>query len=211
MTIVRRFLQPDGRIAAAQSARVIADDDRGLALWLELGAARMRRTTLDGTPTRHLPVRDELATATMLSPATWGPYRSLVLIPPDATHSVSWSWTADGTFHGWYVNLESPPAHWWGGVDVQDRALDLRVRPDRSWEWKDEQEFADRTGDPLFFDADTAAAIRAEGHRVAQAASQARFPFDGEWRDFRPDPSWPPTTLPAWWDVPAAGGTPPVR
>jgi hypothetical protein len=77
MTVVLRFLQPDGRIAAAQSARVIADDDRGLTLWLDIGAARMRRTTLDGTPTRHLPVRDELATATMPSPATWGPATAL--------------------------------------------------------------------------------------------------------------------------------------
>jgi predicted RNA-binding protein associated with RNAse of E/G family len=201
-TVVRRFLHPDGRIAAAQAARVIGDDDRGLLLWLDIGSARMRRTGLDGTPTRQLPVRAELAMATMLSPATWGPYRSLVLIPPGGAHSVSWSWTADGTFHGWYVNLESAAGRWPGGVDVQDRALDLRIAPDRSWQWKDEDEFADRAGDPLFFDADTAAAIRAEGGRVAGAAERAVFPFDGTWCDFRPDPGWSPAALPPWWDVP---------
>jgi hypothetical protein len=204
--IVRRFLHADGRIAAAQAARVIADDDRGLVLWLDIGSARMRRTTLDGTPTRSLPVRDELAMATMLRPAAWGPYRSLVLIPLGAEHSVSWSWTADGTFHGWYVNLESSAVRWTGGVDAQDRALDLRVAVDRSWRWKDEQEFADRTGDPLFFDADTAAAIRVEGERVLDAARHGRHPFDGTWCDFTPDPGWPPTALPPWWDAPGRIG-----
>jgi predicted RNA-binding protein associated with RNAse of E/G family len=202
-TVVRRFLHADGRIAAAQATRVLSDDHRGLALWLDIGAARTRRTTLDGTPTRALPVRAELATATTLGPATWGPYRSLVLIPPGATHSVAWSWTADGTFIGWYVNLESPPVRWGGGIDVQDRALDIRVAPDRSWQWKDEDEFADRAGDPLFFDAATAGAIRAEGQRVADTAARGEFPFDGTWRDFRPDADWATAELPPWWDVPA--------
>ncbi|HET9518048.1 MAG TPA: DUF402 domain-containing protein [Actinoplanes sp.] len=201
-TVVRRFLHVDGRIATAHAARVLSDDDRGLALWLDIGAPRMRRVTLDGRPTRYLPVRAELATATTLAPATWGPYRSLVLTPPDAAHSVSWSWTADGTFAGWYVNLESPPVRWSGGIDVQDRALDVRIWPDRRWRWKDEDEFADQAGDPLFFDTATAHAVRAEGLRVIDAAGRAAFPFDGTWCDFRPPADWDLPQLPPWWDAP---------
>jgi hypothetical protein len=101
------------------------------------------------------------------------------------------------------VNLERPAHRWRGGIDVLDHALDIVVQPSRSWAWKDEDDFADRTGSPLFWDERQAQGIRAEGLRVTALADSARFPFDGTWCGFRPDPSWPPSRLPRWWDQPA--------
>jgi hypothetical protein len=202
-TIVRRGMHPDGRIGAVQCGRVVADDERGLRLWIDVGSETLRRTAFDGTPTRQLPIRTELTMPTLLSPSVWRPSRTLMLMPPGAAHSVWWSWTAEGTFAGWYVNLETPARRWSGGVDTRDQTLDVRVAPDRRWQWKDAEEFAEQIGDPLFFDADEAAAIRAEGQRLVAAAQRGAFPFDGTWCDFRPDPSWSPTAMPYWWDVPA--------
>jgi hypothetical protein len=199
-TVVRRCLHPDGRIAAVQSGVVVADDDPGLLVWVDAGAATMRRTTLTGEPTRPLAVRDELALPTMLRPATWGPHRTLRLIPPHGGASIAWCWRTDGTFDGWYVNLESPPRRWPGGVDVHDQALDLIVDPDRAVTWKDEDAFAAQTGE--FWTAADAVRIRAAADRLAGLAARAAFPFDGTWCDFRPDPGWAPAELPAWWDVP---------
>jgi hypothetical protein len=71
---------------------------------------------------------------------------------------------------------------------------------DRSWRWKDEDEFADRTGHPLSSDAGQAARIRAEGERLIEAVVAGTCPFDGRWSDFRPDPAWQPSQLPWWWD-----------
>jgi len=43
--------------------------------------------------------------------------------------------------------------------------------------------------------------IRAEGERVIADIEAARFPFDGTWCDFRPDPAWPTPVLPSTgWD-----------
>jgi hypothetical protein len=194
--VVRRFLHRDGRIAAAQAARVVADDDRGLRLFVDVGAESMRRTDLAGEPTRHLPVAAELALPTMLAPVRRQGYRTLLLLPPGAPHSVSWSWLADGTFAGWYANLETPARRWPGGVDSHDQTLDVLIAADRSWLFKDEEDLG--TLDPA-----EAATVHAEGARLGKLAHTATFPFDGTWLDFMPPPEWTPATLPSWWDVPA--------
>src|SRR5690242_8050174 len=93
--IVRRGMHPDGRIGAVQAGRVITDDEDGLLLWVDAGSATMRRVTLDGTPTRALPIRAELTLPTLLTPATWAPYRTLMWMPVGARHSIWWSWNPD--------------------------------------------------------------------------------------------------------------------
>src|SRR5262249_18838016 len=163
-----------------------------------------RRVTLDGTPTRHLPWESELAAPTLLAPATWQPYETLMLMPPGARHSLWWSFTSAGAFPGWYVNLETPPVRRAGGGDTHDHALDILIAPDRTWQWKDEDEFAEQTTELRFWDQTEAVAIRAEGERVIQLAESQTFPFDGTWCDFHPDPNWAPITLPWCWDLPPA-------
>ena len=192
--VVRRFLHPDRRLAAVQAARVVSDDDRGLLLFVDIGAESMRRTDLTGAPTRHLPVADELAMPTMLAPVRRETFRSLLLLPPGAPHSVSWSWLADGTFTGWYANLETPARRWPGGVDSHDQTLDVLVTADRSWFFKDEEDLG-------ALEPTEAAAVRAEGERLGKLAETATFPFDGTWLDFTPPPEWTPATLPPWWDA----------
>ncbi|WP_306204281.1 DUF402 domain-containing protein [Actinoplanes sp. RD1] len=193
--IVRRFLHPDGRIAAASAAYVIADDERGLLLWSDIGSAVMRRTTLSGTPTRDLPISEELGMTTMLSPTVREHVKSLLFLPRDAAHAVSWSWRADGAFAGWYVNLETPAQRWPGGVDSSDQVLDLLVTPDREWHWKDEEDLV------AAYPRAQAALIRAEGERVTKLVDAAEFPFNGAWLDFTSELG--PAPLPPTWDVPA--------
>jgi hypothetical protein len=107
------------------------------------------------------------------------------------------------------VNLEEHAVRWddggVAGVDVVDQDLDVVVAPDRSWRWKDEDEFAERLAFPGHYWVSDEAAVRAEGLRVIKQAEAGDFPFDGTWTDFRPDPSWPvPTALPDGWDRPVA-------
>jgi hypothetical protein len=87
------------------------------------------------------------------------------------------------------------------GVDTVDQALDLWVEPDGSWAWKDLDEFAERTGHPLYWDKTEAARIREVGERLAELAASRSFPFDGTWTDFRPDPDWPTAQRPEGWDL----------
>lgn len=126
-----------------------------------------------------------------------------MLTPPDAGHSVWWTFTEDLCFAGWYVNLETRSVRWFGGTDHVDQALDLLVEPGRGWQWKDEDEFDEQCRHPeLFWDAATAAGIKAHASHMISLIEQGRFPFDGSWCAYKPDPAWEPATLPWWWDSP---------
>ena len=84
---------------------------------------------------------------------TWSGSDILVFMPPGVAYSVWWFFAAGtGDFEGWYGNLETRHKRWDDGdvcgVDITDQALDLRIAPDGRWAWKDEDEFAARTGAP---------------------------------------------------------------
>lgn len=199
-TIVRRYILSDGRIGAVTAARVVSDDERGLLTWVSQGYATAHRTTLDDDPATYLSCNEKLFEPTTLVPAQWRSNGTLMFSPPKAAHSVWWFFAANGVFERWYVNLETPGKRWAGGRDCIDQALDVLIQPDRTWAWKDEDEFVNFTGRPGYWDADAAGPIRAEGENVISRAQAGKFPFDGTWCDFTPDPSWEPTTLPWWWD-----------
>lgn len=201
--IVRRHRYPDGRLGSVLCGRVVADDEDGLALWIEAGSQTLRRVDGTGEPTRRLSLFTELRMTTLLDLSTWQSFRTLMLMPPGAAHSIWWSWHPNGDFAGWYVNLERPITRWAGGVDVYDQELDLLIYLDRSWSWKDEDAFAEYTGHPAFWDEAEATAVRAEGERLLALARAGMAPFDGRWLDFQPDPEWPPTSMPHWWELPA--------
>lgn len=194
--IQRRYVRDD-RYTWVQPMRVVADDDGGLLLWHPVGSDWARLVDADGNTQHELPV-DRMRDP-RLKPMTWEGYDILVLMPPDAAYSVWWFFS-DGLFVGWYVNLEDPYVRRPDGVDSVDLVLDIRVLPDRSWSWKDEDEFAELTGHPLYFDASKAAAVRAEGESVVRLVEAGAFPFDGTYADFRPDPSWSALRLPEGWD-----------
>lgn len=200
--MVRRCHWRDGRLVGVEAARVLADDERGLLLWVATGSTVVRRTTVDGISIRKMPLAQRATMATIPSGRLWEGGGVLILTPPGAAHSIWWFFTENGQFRGWYVNLEAPAVRWSGGIDLQDHALDVWINPDRSWQWKDEDEFAERIDHPSYWSADEVPAIWAEGKRVIAQAEAGVFPFDGTWVGFAPDPDWTPTTLPPDWDLP---------
>jgi hypothetical protein len=131
--------------------------------------------------------------------ATWFGGGRLFLAQTGAAHSICPSWQADGSFIGWYVNLEDPWRRTLLGFDTTDHALDVWVLPDRSWSWKDEDELQEAVGIGLFT-RQQAKAIRAEGDRVIERAEAWTEPFNEGWEDWRPDPDWPLPSVPEGWD-----------
>ncbi|WP_250029985.1 DUF402 domain-containing protein [Paractinoplanes maris] len=190
--VVRRYVRA-GRTTFAKPMRVIADDEAGLLLWMPAGTEVAQLTDTDGS-TLHDKALHEMRQP-LLVRRPWRTWDILVLMPPGAAHSIWWFLGAGG-FGGWYVNLETPSTRHPTGVDTTDLVLDVVVSPDRTCEWKDEDEFAARVGTPDYFDAPTAAAIRAEGERLIDLAKAGAWPFDGTHTDFHPDPSWSPPALP---------------
>lgn len=200
-TIIRRDVHRNGHIAAVETARVLRDDADGVLTWTGAGSQVMRRTTLDGAPVRKMTVAERDSVPTMLSPGVWTGTNVLMYTPTESAHSVWWFFDEAHTFLGWYVNLETPARRWAGGLDIQDQALDIRVSPDRAWSWKDEDEFAERTGHPDYWTATEAGAVRAEAGKVIAEVEAGVFPFDGALTRFRPEPTWEPTRLTPVWDL----------
>jgi hypothetical protein len=187
--LVRRHWR-GGRVTRMHVLRVAADDERGLRLWLPSGSPFWRA--------------DE---GGQLGRTSWQGPDVMLWLPDAKPYSVCWFW-ADGMFDGWSANLEEPYVRWadrgCAGVDTADHSLGLVVRSDRSWRWRDEDEFHARTGHPLYWTDAQAAQIRGVGDRLVKLVETAEFPFDGTWCGWRPDASWTVPALPPGHDRPRA-------
>ncbi len=115
-------------------------------------------------------------------------------------HSVYVSWSDHGEFLGWYVNLEEPWRRTTLGFDATDHLLDIVIRPDRRWRWKDEAHL-DEAVDLRLFAPEKARAIREEGERAIARIEAWSAPFDEGWESWRPDPDWPLPGLASGWQV----------
>jgi Protein of unknown function (DUF402) len=109
-------------------------------------------------------------------------------------------WNAKWEPRHWYVNLETPPRRTAIGFDYTDHALDVLVSIDRTAvTWKDEDELDEAVRLGLFTQED-AASFRREGERAVEQLVNRQSPFDRDWTDWRPDPSWTAPELPVGWD-----------
>jgi hypothetical protein len=197
-----------GRLAFARPVRVVSDGELGLLLWMARGTPAVNEVTHDGRGARAMPFSEWVTQGYRMRAGSWKGPGILMFLPPDADHSVWWFWDDDGAFQCWYVNLEEHAVRWddgaVAGVDVVDQDLDVVVAPDRTWQWKDEDEFTERLAFPDHYWVADEQAVRAEGRRVIKLAEAGDFPFDGTWTDFVPDPTWQLPEMPAGWDRPPA-------
>jgi hypothetical protein len=173
-----------GRIWKARPWTVVEDRPDLLVLWIGPGAPTKLPDGEKGVPRERWTLVD-------------GTFRSRVLrvTRPGEAHSLLHFFHHDGSFRGWYVNLERPLERTPVGFDFVDLLLDVWIEPDGSWRWLDEDELAEGVARGVLTEADAAAA-RAEGERVV-----AERPWPTGWEGFRPDPAWEVPQLPPGWDV----------
>ena len=125
----------------------------------------------------------------------------LSLTPHDSWHSVMLFWSHEWQIKTWYVNFQSPIDRVRQGIELHDYALDIVVRPDMSWSWKDEDEFEELVSRGFLSD-DQVSSIRAEAVRLVRTVESVGPPFCDGWEKWRPDPSWPVPQLPEdWFDI----------
>ena len=195
-----------GRISTLFVARVAADDERGLRLWLPEGSPFWRLMTEQRVTHGQVAI-DQMPGARLVA-GSWARTDAMIWMPPGTPYSVWWFW-ADGAFAGWKVNLEEPHVRWsdrgCAGVDTADHALDVMVSPDHSWRWKDEEEFEGRIGHPLYW---TPAQANRSGRPASAWPARRRRPSS---RSTAPGPASartprgrfpgcpPDTTAPARW------------
>ena len=122
----------------------------------------------------------------------------LTLTPPNSWHSVWLFWDSEWQFKNWYVNFQAPIRRLRRGIQVRDYALDITVRPDMTWSWKDVDEFEELIARGFFTD-EQPSSIRAEAERMVTTIESGGRPFSDGWEKWRPDQRWPVPTLPEDW------------
>ncbi|MFE9258881.1 DUF402 domain-containing protein [Streptomyces sp. NPDC006879] len=178
---------------------VVEDTDDLLAVWMAPGTELVKPVLADGTPVHEEPLATRYTAPRALTRSRWFGSGVLKLARPRDPWSVWLFWDEDWQFKSWYVNLEAPRLRWAGGVDSEDHFLDISVYPDRTWEWRDEDEFAQAQRAGLM-DADRAEQVRGAGRAAVQLIRSWGPPFSQRWQDWRPDPGWKVPALPEDWD-----------
>ena len=178
-----------GKVRHASPHFVVHEDPDLVALWLPVGT-HMQRPVSDGRP-----IRGQADREWELYDHVWHTSSQLALIPWGRAHCLHVIWDDRGEFAGWYVNLQEPLRRSPLGFETDDLVLDIRIQPDGSWAWKDEDELEEAVRLGRFTNAE-ARVIRAEGEHVLEEQ-----PWPTGWEDWRPDPGWPLPRLPEGWDV----------
>jgi hypothetical protein len=180
---------------------VVHDGPDYTALYLKPGTPLKKRILPDGCPIpRNLPYAERAKLPHIVGDGTWHSNHALMLFREGEAHDVRLFWSEnDWKFCGWYVNLQEPVRRTSVGFDTADHVLDIEVRPDLSWVWKDENEFATAIAIGRFSEQE-ALAIRDEGERVIAEIEAHKWPFDSPFVDWRPDPGWTTPEVPGNWN-----------
>lgn len=189
------------RFHICRPVTVVQDSPELLAVWMAPGTPCVKPMLADGTPLHREPLETRYTKPRHLVRAHWAGTGVLKLARPGDPWSVWLFWERGWRFRNWYVNLEEPLRRWSHGVDSEDHFLDLEVYPDRSWAWKDEDEFAQAQRVGLLH-PDQAVRVRQAGRSALEVVRAWGTPFADGWENWRPDPRWRPPALPADWDRP---------
>ncbi|MDT0566460.1 DUF402 domain-containing protein [Streptomyces sp. DSM 3412] len=183
----------------ARPVTVVRDDAELLAVWMAPGTECVRPVLADGTSLNSEPLTSRYKKPRGVRLGRWSGTGVLKLARPGEPWSVWLFWEQGWRFKNWYVNLETPLARWDGGVDSEDHFLDICVYPDRTWNWLDEDEFAQAQQDGLM-DASAARAVREAGLSAVEVIRAWGPPFSDGWQHWRPNPAWGVPSLPEDWD-----------
>lgn len=190
-----------GKVSYVFPITVVVDTRDMTALFLAAGTPIKKRVGPTGEPTpRDISYEDRSKLPVILGDGVWKHTNVLILVRPHEAHDVRLFFEPNtDRFLQFYVNLQRPVTRLAIGFETSDHVLDLEIQPDKSWHWKDEDEFADaqRIGR---FSVEEATAIRSEGEQVIRDATMNRWPFNAGWEHWRPDPEWPLPSFPEGWD-----------
>ena len=136
-----------------------------------------------------------------MQPYLWRTNRLLILLHPEKYYSSYCFWQADrNQFLGYYINFQLPFQRTRLGFDSFDLELDVIIEPTFEWRWKDVEEYQ-KGIERGILRPEWVRAIDSAGREVFENIENRRYPFDGSWLDWTPDPAWAPPTLPNGWDT----------
>ncbi len=180
--------------------RVVEQDAERTILFLQAGSPLKLPADREGNYLpRSVPlIQRDMAIAT-LTDGTWTDNHALMIHEPHRLGSVWLFWSVGGwSFQGYYVNLQAPLEPTPVGFDTADYLLDIVVKPDLTWAWKDEDEFDEALEHELIPPV-LLHAVRAEGRRFTRELEARQWPFGSGLDQWRPEPEWDVPALPENW------------
>ena len=131
---------------------------------------------------------------------TWQTNRLLLIFEPENFYSTIYFWNhASHEFLCYYINFQEPFRRNADSVDTLDLDLDIIIRPDLRFEWKDEDDYQQAIDHGIIF-PDWVLGIEDAKKDVFAKLERRQYPFDGKWLNWMPDPDWSPPKLPENWD-----------
>ncbi|MER7249854.1 DUF402 domain-containing protein [Kribbella sp. NPDC000426] len=193
-TTIEWVYEGSGRHADKPNVRpmtVVRDDADGLVAWLAPGTPLLRPVLVDGREMRHAGPVAMFTEERVLKLDIWHGTGILKVSPSGKPWSVWYFWDEDGTFLGWYVNLEREHVRDWESrrTSTVDHVLDLWMKPDRTIEWKDEDELEGAVTAGRFTAAD-AERIVGDAHAAIRDIEAWTSPFSDDWQFWTPPPTW---------------------
>ncbi|HUI89638.1 MAG TPA: DUF402 domain-containing protein [Anaerolineales bacterium] len=189
-----------GRIWDVQPAIVVKDTRDEVALAVFPGAeCKVPRGYTSGK-SGNWRMWDRKDTEWELESFIWHTNRLLILLEPQRYYSIIHFWQhGSNRFGCFYINFELPFQRSRCGFDTLDLELDLLIKPDFSYEWKDLDEYQKGIDSGIILKEWMNETDRAK-NEVLERLHKRQYPFDNSWLDWYPDPSWSVPKLPADWD-----------
>ncbi|MGH9195262.1 MAG: DUF402 domain-containing protein [Acidimicrobiia bacterium] len=105
----------------------------------------------------------------------------------------------EGTHWGWYVNLQEPMKRTDRDFRSIDLMLDILVDLDRTWRWKDDDEF-EALIEARLYDESIVNAVRSDAKKVITRIEENERPLYESWPAWVPEPDWSLPVLPPGWE-----------
>ncbi|HET6625610.1 MAG TPA: DUF402 domain-containing protein [Nocardioidaceae bacterium] len=174
---------------------VVRDDADALVAWIAPGTPVLLPVMPDGRSLREGGIETMFTGPRIQASGTWFGNGNIRVAPTGQAWSVWLFWNDDGSFDGYYVNLEDVHVRDGRNIYTRDRVLDIEVEPDRRTSRKDEDELVEAVRQGRYT-AEQATRFEADADAVEQIVAAWGSPFCDGWETFRPAPGWPVPGLP---------------
>ena len=130
----------------------------------------------------------------------WQTNRLLLIFQPEMYYSTILFWNHErNNFLCYYINFQLPFERNHRALDTLDLDLDLIINPNFTYEWKDVDDYQ-KAIEHGVISPKWVQGIEEAKSEIFMQLENRRYPFDGSWLDWVPDPSWSPPKLPENWD-----------